>query len=68
MDKKVDELSMTGEHTDQWMAVNRKADFSSLKGFQACTHTFKERQGGNEGHFWSFSAMHGLLLQKRLLD
>lgn len=46
VDKKVEELSMTGEHTDQWMEVNREADFNSVKGFHTCTRIFKGRPRG----------------------
>lgn len=38
VDRKVEELSVTGEHTAQWMEVSREADISSVKGFQARTH------------------------------
>ena len=43
--RKVEEPFMTGAHTDQWVEVNREADFNSLKGFPKSTHMFRGRQG-----------------------
>ena len=65
--RKVEEPFVTGAHMDQWVEVNREADFNSLKEFPKSTHMFRGRQGElkNSSGLW---ALWGPLLHMSLLE